>query len=118
MRYNTKLFPLRKHYVALIMTGQNQSGTPALIVRSPKFADFFKLSNYFIANYCGIPPNGEEGMRIFANKTGNRFGAVCPGSKISQGLINGTEPLDTGCGTIEVEYITNETLPGSALYRD
>ena len=57
-------------------------------------------------------------MVIFANSTGNRFGAVCRGSSISPGLDGGREPIQTECGTVQVEYVTNDTVPGSALYRD
>ena len=73
---------------------------------------------HFSAQYCDIPPNGEEGMLIFANSTGNRFGAVCLGSKISPTLVAGREPLRTECGTIYVEYMDSELSPGSALYRE
>ena len=65
-------------------------------------------------------------MLIFANSTGNRFGAVCLGSKISPNLTPGPHPtydknlaeLSTECGTNYVEYIDNELAPGSALYRE
>ena len=57
-------------------------------------------------------------MLIFANSTGNRFGAVCLGSKISPTLVAGREPLHTECGTIYVEYMDSEMSPGSALYRE
>ena len=57
-------------------------------------------------------------MLIFANSTGNRFGAVCLGSKISPTLVAGREPLRTECGTIYVEYMDSELSPGSALYRE
>ena len=71
------------------------------------------------AKYCAIPPSGQEGMIVFANSTGNRFGAVCLGSKISPNLTPaGREELSTECGTIGVKYEDNELTPGSALYRE
>ena len=58
-------------------------------------------------------------MIVFANSTGNRFGAVCLGSKISPNLTPaGREELSTDCGTIGVEYKDSEFTPGSALYRE
>ena len=58
-------------------------------------------------------------MIVFANSTGNRFGAVCLGSKISPNLTPaGREELFTDCGTIGVKYEDNELTPGSALYRE
>ena len=45
-------------------------------------------------NYCPVPPNGEAGSAVYANSTGNRFGAVCRGSNISAGIgADGVEPL-------------------------
>ena len=91
---------------------------------------FLKKSSiiHFPAEYCDIPPNGQEGMLIFANSTGNRFGAVCLGSKISPNLTPGhpdtslfdkhLAELSTECGTIYVEYKDSEMSPGSALYRE
>ena len=76
------------------------------------------LTTRFSAQYCDIPPNGQEGMQIFANSTGNRFGTVCLGSKFSPNLVAGRELLLTECGTIHVEYVDSEMSPGSALYRE
>ena len=83
-----------------------------------KFIKILYYSTRFSAQYCDIPPNGQEGMQIFANSTGNRFGTVCLGSKFSPNLVAGRELLLTECGTIHVEYVDSEMSPGSALYRE
>ena len=68
-------------------------------------------------NYCPVPPNGEAGSVIYANSTGNRFGAVCRGSNISAGVdADGVEPLHE-CPLLEVEYRYSKNVSGSAHYR-
>ena len=68
-------------------------------------------------NYCPVPPNGEPGSSVYANSTGNRFGAVCRGSNISAGVdIDGREPLHE-CPLVDVEYRYSKSVSGSAHYR-
>ena len=66
-------------------------------------------------NYCPVPPNGVAGSVVFANSTGNRFGAVCRGSDISAGLVDGVEPL-AECPNVEVKYANNRNVTGSVHY--
>ena len=68
-------------------------------------------------NYCPVPPNGEPGSFVYANSTGNRFGAVCRGSNISAGVdADGREPLHE-CPLVDVEYRYSKNVSGSAHYR-
>ena len=64
-----------------------------------------------------MPPNGEPGSLIYANSTGNRFGAICRGSYISPGIdTDGREPLHE-CPLVDIEYRYNKNITGSAHYR-
>ena len=49
-----------------------------------------------------MPPTIEQGGTVFANSTGNKYGAVCLGN-------DAVEPVPTTCPLVTVQHIVNAT---------
>ena len=52
---------------------------------------------YITAKYCPVPPTIEQGGTVFANSTGNKYGAVCVGNDTAK-------PVRTNCSLITIQH--------------
>ena len=55
------------------------------------------------AKYCPEPPTIEQGGTVFANSTGNKYGAVCLGN-------DSEEPVPTACPLVTVQHDRGQIL--------
>ena len=88
-----------------LLSGKHAQKVSAQLMWNSKYCSFSIFSK--TAKYCPVPPTIEQGGTVFANSTGNKYGAVCLGN-------DEVDPVPTACPLVTVQHEKVEQDPITA----